>query len=100
MTEEEFKKAMTKTIVFIVIMIIILIVIGILVFNNSEKSKSIFKNDSEKTAYNKALEASKSQNISNEDAEKITNSGEISNEINTEPAQNETTESGEQEKTE
>lgn len=100
MTEEEFKKAMTKTIVFIIVMIIVLIVIGILVFNNSEKSKSIFKNDNEKASYNKAVEASNSQNISNEDAEKITGSGEISNETNTEPIQNETAENGEKSGTE
>lgn len=96
MTEEEFKKAMTKTIVFIIVMIIVLIVIGILVFNNSEKSKSIFKNDNEKASYNKAVEASNSQNISNEDVGKITGSGEISNETNTEPTQNEITGNEEQ----
>lgn len=79
MTEEEFKKAMTKTIIFIVIMIIILVIILIFVFNKSGKSTSIFKNNSEKTAYNKALETSNSQNITNEDVEKITNNGEIYN---------------------
>lgn len=91
MTEEEFKKAMTKTIVFIVVMIIVLVVILIFVFNKTGKSTSIFKNDSEKETYNKDLEASNFQNISNEDVEKITNSGEISNETNTEPISNEST---------
>ena len=76
MTEEEFKKAMTKTIIFIVTMIIILIVVAVLVFNKSGKSTSIFKNDAEKVNYNKAIEEMNSPKITNEDAEKISGSEE------------------------
>ena len=42
MTEEEFKKAMTKVVRFIVAMLVILVVIGIVVFNNFGKKSSIF----------------------------------------------------------
>lgn len=79
MTEEEFKKAMTKTIVFIVIMIILFIVVAILVFNKSGKSTSIFENDKQKSSYENNVNEVNSYNITKTDSEEINENSEENN---------------------
>jgi cbb3-type cytochrome oxidase subunit 3 len=81
MTEEEFKKAMTKTIIFIIIMIILLIAIAVLVFNKSGKSTSIFESDEQKASYENTVNEINSYNISEEQVNEI---GENVNEENLE----------------
>lgn len=70
MTEEEFKKVMTKTIIFIVMALIILIVIGIFVLNKSGRDLSIFSNQKEIDDYKKKVEEIHSKNIE-EDNQKL-----------------------------
>ena len=77
MTEEEFKKAMTKVVIFIVIALIILIVLGIIVFNKSGKSTSIFESEKLKKDYTSKVQELNSNNITEEDAEKLENSEEF-----------------------
>lgn len=67
MTEEEFKKVMTKVIAFIVIALIILIIIGILVFNKSGKTLSIFSNQKEIDDYKKKVQEINSDEIIEEE---------------------------------
>lgn len=71
MTEEEFKKAMTKTVIFIVIMIILLIVIGILVFNKSGKSTTIFESEEQKSSYENTVNEINKSDISDEHVNQI-----------------------------
>ena len=61
MTEEEFKKVMTKTVCFIVIALIILIVIGIFVFNKSGKTTSVFESEEELNNYKGKVQEVNSQ---------------------------------------
>ena len=77
MTEEEFKKVMTRIIIFVVIALIILVVIGVLVFNKSEKSASIFKNENDLNSYKKKVEEINSSNITEEDIEKLESNPEF-----------------------
>ena len=83
MTEEEFKKAMGKTIFFVVIALIILIIIGILVFNNSGKSTSIFRSEKDFENYKKKVEEVNSYNVIEEDVEKIESNSDNSEQENT-----------------
>lgn len=77
MTEDEFKKTMGKTIMFIVIALIILVIIGILVFNKSGKTFSIFSNEKEKASYKKSVQEINFSNTTIEEkSEKSDNQGE------------------------
>ena len=67
MTEEEFKKAMGKTIIFIVIMIIILIGLGVFIFNKSGKETSIFESESAKEAFEKKVDEVNAENLPKEE---------------------------------
>lgn len=77
MTEEEFKKTMTKLICFIVVALIILVVLGIIVFNQSGKTKSIFENSKQLDDYKKKVEEVNSHNITEEEASSLENSSEF-----------------------
>lgn len=87
MTEEEFKKVMTKTICFIVIALVLLIIIGIFVFNQSGKTTSIFSSQQEVDAYKKKVEEvklSKEAEVNNETVSEVENTeANVTNEITT-----------------
>ena len=82
MTEEEFKSAMSKIVIFIVIMLVVLILIGIFIFNNSGKSVSVFSDENQKSNYQNAINNNKSSQISDEEANKIDGSSEFSTDEN------------------
>ena len=99
MSEEEFKKAMKKTIIFILIMIVVLVILGFVVFNKSGKDTSIFENEEQKSTYQKEVEKINSSNISDEDASKIDGSQEFQTEgenSQSQPANQDATETPEQ----
>ena len=85
MTEEEFKKAMGKTIFFIVIALIVLVVIGVLVFNQSGKTASIFGSQKEADEYHQKVNEMNSYNITEEEASKLEGSSEFSGQEETQP---------------
>lgn len=76
MTDEEFKKAMTKLVWFIIIALIILVVVGVVVFNKSGRKTSLFSNDKEVEEYKKKVNETSSYNITEEDVEKLENNSE------------------------
>ena len=84
MTEEEFKKAMGKIICFVIIALVILIIIGILVFNTSGKSTSIFGNKEDLENYKKKVEEVNSYNITENITKEDITEGNITEETNTE----------------
>ena len=43
MTDEEFKNAMNKIIIFVTIVLVLMIILGIIIFNTFGKSTTIFK---------------------------------------------------------
>ena len=77
MTEQEFRKAMTKVIVFIIFVIIILIGLGIFVFGKTDNSKSVFKSEDKKNDYKQLVEESTSAEISSDDVESIDENNEF-----------------------
>ena len=77
MTEEEFKKTMTKVFSFIVIAMIILVIIGIVVFNQSGKTTSIFGSKSEIDSYNKKVKDINPHSITEEEIKELENSSEF-----------------------
>ena len=91
MTEEEFKNTMGKIIIFIVIALIILAIIGVLVFNKSGKSLSIFSNEKEKNSYKKSVQEANSSNVTvDKSSTEIDNQEEnvIQNEVESETTEN------------
>ena len=91
MTEEEFKNTMGKIIIFIVIALIILVIIGVLVFNKSGKSLSIFSNEKEKNSYKKSVQEANSSNVTvDKSSTEIDNQEEnvIQNEVESETTEN------------
>ena len=77
MTEEEFKKAMTKVIRFIIAMLVILVIVGIVVFNNFGKKSSIFENEEALNDYKKKVQETNSHNITGEEVDELENSSEF-----------------------
>ena len=69
MTEEEFKKAMSKVIGFIVVALIILVIIGVIVFNTAGKQTSIFGSKQEAESYKKRVQEENSYNLTEEEVE-------------------------------
>jgi Sec-independent protein translocase protein TatA len=88
MTEEEFKKTMTKVVIFVVIALIVLVVIGIIVFGTSKKENSIFESQAEIDNYKRNVERINSHQITEEDMEELENSEEFE--------ENEASETGEE----
>ena len=88
MTEDEFKKTMGKIIIFIVISLIVLVIIGILVFNKSGKSLSIFSSEEEKKSYKKNVQEINSSNTTVEENSLEIDNNVIQNEIETEASDN------------
>ena len=82
MTEEEFKKAMGKTVVFIAIMIIILVGLGVVIFNKSGKETSIFESESAKETFENRVNEVNANNSPKE---------ELTSEENTEPTEEQET---------
>ena len=77
MTEEEFKKAMSKLIIVIVIALVILVIIGIVVFNTFGKQTSIFASEQEKENYKKKVQEVNSHSLTEEEASNLENSSEF-----------------------
>lgn len=77
MTEEEFKKTMTKVVIFVVVALVILVVVGIIVFGTSKKENSIFESQAEIDNYKKKVKQVNSHQITEEDMEELENSEEF-----------------------
>lgn len=74
MTDEEFKKAMTKIFIIVGIALVLMIVLSIVVFNQSGKSTTVFENEKQKENYENILENSDSENITQNEINELTNS--------------------------
>lgn len=70
MTDEEFKKAMNKIIIFVTIVLVLMIIFGIIIFNTFGKSTTIFKNQEQKENYENAIE-NNDENITENDIAEI-----------------------------
>lgn len=70
MTDEEFKNAMNKIIIFVTIVLVLMIILGIIIFNTFGKSTTIFKNPEQKENYENAIE-NNDENITENDIAEI-----------------------------
>lgn len=71
MSDEEFKKAMSKVIIVAIIVLVLMIILAILIFSNFGKSTTVFENEEQKARYENIIKNKESENISENDIAEI-----------------------------
>ena len=71
MTEEAFKKTMTKVICFVVIALIAIVIMGVVVFGTSQKQTSIFENQAEIDNYKKKVQEINAHKITEDEIKEL-----------------------------